>query len=237
MKSILIASLLFTSVSTSSLAQDAVPRISEIAANGTTQVKVVPDRAILTVTVETRSNSASAAAAENARIVAATMQSLRASGVKDAELSNGRYTITQDFENGDRRKFRGFVAQNSIRVEVPAVTDVGKLIDASLAGGATLVSPIQYMGPDMQNARREALKTAVAEARRDAEALAEASGGSLGRLLSMTTAGNMAPQAVVLSGSVVYASGGIAAPPTSIRPSDLVVVGIANGRWEFVPRR
>ena len=236
MKIIVACCMLALSLSTRAAAQESTPRVSEISASGRGEVRFPPDRAILTVTVETMERTATEAAASNARAVASTLASLRAAGAKESELSNSGYSVNQEFENGDRRRFKGFVARNSIRIEVPRVSEAGKLIDASLAGGATIVSPIHFLGPDMPNARRDALRAAVAAAKSDAETMAEASGGSLGRLLTMSTA--MAPQPMGYDQVMVTAASMPSpSPPTSIRPGDIVVVAVVNSRWEFVPRR
>ena len=72
-------------------------------------------------------------------------------------------------------------------------------------------------------------------ARRDAETLAEASGGSLGRLLSMsTTMGQPMPYQLAVATGTTMASRVV---PTVIKPNDILVSAVANGRWEFVPGR
>ncbi|MEP6507818.1 MAG: SIMPL domain-containing protein, partial [Gemmatimonadales bacterium] len=92
-------------------------------------------------------------------------------------------------------------------------------------------------GPDMPNARRDALKAAVAQARLDAESMAEAAGGSLGRLVVLST--GMAQESYAVQDMGVQLTGlreqvGV---PTAIRPTDLAVIAVAIGRWEFVPQR
>lgn len=235
MRVVVLACALILASRTNAVAQDVVPRPPEITASGRGEISVAAEHAVLTVTVETSASSASTAASENARLVGSTLEKLRAAGAKEAELTNGGYSLNQDYENGDRRRPRGFVARNSIRIEVPHVADVGKLIDAAISGGATIVSPIQYVGPNLQVARRDALKAAVSDATRDAQTLAEASGGSLGRLLSLTTT----PAMPIYNMNQVVATGMMETPGmgTSIRPTDLMVTAVATGRWEFVPRR
>jgi uncharacterized protein YggE len=82
------------------------------------------------------------------------------------------------------------------------------------------------------------LKNAAAEARRDAEVLADAAGGSLGRLLSMSS-GNLNPGTSLrsLESVMVTGAGSSSYTPTELRPGDLMVSAIASGRWEFLPRR
>ena len=209
-------------------------RVTEIAVAGRGEMSLTPDRAVVVATVVTNASSATSAANDNAKIVAEVMSRLRAAGYAERQVTNGGYSLGQDYENGDRRRPRGFVARNSVRVEVPRINDVGKVIDAAVAAGATEISPIQFSGPDMAGARRAALKNAVAEARRDAETLAEAAGGSLGKLLSISTSpaqpAYREPGTIVVTGMAVSSA-------TEIRPNDINVMAVASARWEFIPRR
>lgn len=213
--------------------QENPPRIPEIMASGRGEVRVAPTHAVLYFTVESPAGNAAAAASENARVSQATIQSLRNAGVKENEISNGGYSLSQNYE---RDKPKGFIARNTIRVDIP-VTNVGKAIDAAVAAGSARVSPIQFRATELAVPRRDALKMAVQETRRDAEILAEASGGSLGRLLSMTSFTN--PAIMTRGVSDVVATGAVAGgyAPTDIRPNDLTVIASASGRWEFIPRR
>ena len=219
----------------SAFAQDA-PRVSEIATTGRGEVRVTPTRAIVSFTVENFAKNAAQAASDNSRTSQAIRKSLRDAGVAENELTNGGYSVNQDFEKGDRTKPRGFNARNVIRVEVSRVADVGKLIDAALAAGATSVSPIQFTAGDLTTFRRDALKAAVAEARRDAETLAEAAGGSLGRLIAMNGFFNPGI-ALRAAAEVIATSGSGSYVPTDLRSNDLTVTANASGRWEFIPRR
>ena len=235
MKRALLAVCSIAAFSAQVFAQDGPPRVSEIATSGRGEIRMPPTRAIVLFTVENFARNAAAAASDNARTSQATITALKSAGVKDGSISNGGYSVNQDFEKGDRLKPRGFNARNVIRVEVSPIANVGSVIDAALEAGASNVLPIQFMGGDLSTVRRDALKSAVVEARRDAEALAEAADGSLGRLLSMTS-GIAQP---TYRGEVVTLSSGSAGgyTPTDLRPGDVTVSAVASGRWEFLPRR
>jgi uncharacterized protein YggE len=85
----------------------------------------------------------------------------------------------------------------------------------------------------MDEARRTALKAAVEQARHDAEAMAAAAGGELGRLVFLTSGlvQGFPDRGIELGG------GTVAARATEIRPADLTVSAFATGRWEFVTRK
>lgn len=76
---------------------------------------------------------------------------------------------------------------------------------------------------------------AVKQARADAALIATAAGGSLGRLISLTSSGGAPPVygQFQLESAVLTSGGGPV--PTSISPRDLIATAQASGRWEFVP--
>ena len=204
-----------------------------INASARAEVRVRPTRAIVSFTVQAKGETAARAASENARLVASTIRALNAAGRKAEDISNSLYNVGVDHDN--RGKPIGFVATNGIRVEVPNIEDVGRVIDAGLAGGATQVASTQYIGAGMEEARRNALKAAVDEARKDAEAMAAAGGGQLGKLLNLTSGGTVG--APIREAYLTSAVATGAMVPTDIRPSDLVVIAVASGRWEFIAKR
>ena len=220
-----------------SAAAQVVQEAPQVSAMGRGEVRVKPTRAIIFFTVIGRGETAAAAATENARQVASTIRALTTAGVKSDDITNPGYNVQPDYDyttNG--RKQNGFMASNTIRVEIPRVTDLGKIIDAGLSGGASQVGSAQLLGDKMEDVRREALRLAVKSAKEDAAAMAEAAGGSLGQLLSVSS-GEVSPNPSVMLRQAM--AGGVAssAIPTSILPSDLTVTSIATARWEFVPRK
>jgi uncharacterized protein YggE len=208
---------------------------SPVTATGRGEIRVKPTKAAISFTVQAKGTTAALAASENAKLVAQTMRSLLDAGLRQDDITNSAYAVGPNYDfSSAGRKQDGFIATNIIRVEVPNISSVGKIIDSGLSGGATSVSSAQYMGDNMSDARRNALKEAVAEARKDAEVMAAAAGGSLGRLLSLTSApGGPGARDTYFEMSTVAAS----TVPTLLRPSEVTVAATATGRWEFIPRR
>jgi uncharacterized protein YggE len=72
-----------------------------------------------------------------------------------------------------------------IRVELRRLELLATVATAAFGRGATLIGPIQFSAATSDSARRTALAGSLAQARQDAEELARASGGRLGRLLNV----------------------------------------------------
>ena len=235
----LIAVMLATPFAAQS--QAVPPGTSEVATSGRGEVGVSPDHAILVVSIEGRAPSAAAAASDVAGKVASTIAALRTAGVSAEQITTISYSVSQNYDYTPTapRRPNGFIARNSVRVDVRRVADIGKLIDAALTGGATEVSPVQYLPQNPTDARDRALALAVAAARHDAETIARAAGGSLGKLVYLSSSFSpqpyFEPQLVQGDMRVMAAPAVSMAPPTSLSPGALTVSAVASARWEFIP--
>lgn len=212
----------------------------ELTTSGRGVTRLAPDYAYVTIGVTNGAQNAVDASSENARRFDAILAALRSFGLNDRQLLTSRYNLTQNFEypkNG-QPKSSGFTARSTIRAEVRRLEDLGKLIDASIAGGATEVTGVQFLASNTDEARRTAMTEAVKQARADADAMARAAGGTLGRVIALNSGGVVQP---VYSGpqngqleSVVLTSMSGVMPPTNIVPGELVVSASVFARWEFV---
>jgi uncharacterized protein YggE len=120
-----------------------------------------------------------------------------------------------------------------VRVDIRKIDEVGKAIDAALAGGANNIGSLQFTASNADSARHDAYARATAQARGDAEALAKAAGGTLGPLLELTASGDNGARPVMYA----RAMAGAAAAPTPIDAGPITVNVSVNARWQFLPSR
>lgn len=160
------------------------------------EIQVAPDRAHLTVAVETRGRTSQQAGAESARIQTAVLEALRRLGVESAQLQTRAVQVTPEYQyprEGGRPSVTGYVARNEVVVEVRDLTRIGGLIDASLAQGATNVGGPHFSLANPDSARREALDLAVRKALADAQVMARAAGVRVGRVLEISSDASATP--------------------------------------------
>jgi uncharacterized protein YggE len=210
---------------------EAPPQVETV---GTGERRVAPDRASVMLVVESRAEGANAAAAANARAVQAVRDTLARTGL-DSAITTAGYHVGVHYEPIERAAPRraGYVARTVLRVRPPRIDQVGRVIDVGLAKGATGVEGVFFESSKVEEARREAMTDAAAAARRDAESLASALGGSLGRLISVSTAGATDPRR--LNVAMAYGEASMARA-TQITPNEIVVRAAVETRWQFIPR-
>jgi uncharacterized protein YggE len=207
---------------------------SEISTSATGEVRYVPDRATISMGVQTRAATAAKASADNAIKQRAVIDAIRAQGVAPEQISTVNYSLNADQQfnpqAGDRApKVVGYVATNTVRVEVRKVDQVGVLIDAAIAKGANDVSSLDFHSSKPDSLRRVALADAYQQAFADATVLARAAGGALGELIELSTSGSGGPPQPYRMEAMVGK-----AASTPIETGELSLsVGIM-ARWRFI---
>ncbi len=217
------------------------PQPPRIVTSATEEVEITPDRAVLTFTVETRARTAAAAGAENARLQSAVLDTLRRIGIASAQLKTQGVSINPEYEyprEGGRPTVVGYQAQNSIQVEIRQVTQIGAVIDAGLARGATNVGGLRFFASSTEAATREALRKAVSRARADADVIADAAGGRINGVIEIV-AHPMSGGPVVsdMVAPMLMRSAEKASVPTPIESGVLKVVVSVEARFSFLPRQ
>lgn len=167
-----------------------LPPVPQIIVSATGEVRVSPDRATISVGVESRAATAAAASAQNSQKQRAVIEAIKARGVPAEQISTSNFSVIPetryDREGQTAPRVLSYRVINSVTVELKRVDQVGPVIDASLAAGANQINSMAFGVQNADSARRAALAAAVTKARLDAETIARAAGGSLGTLLEVT---------------------------------------------------
>jgi uncharacterized protein YggE len=155
-----------------------------IAASGEATVRRVPDLAVVSLAVTTRDKQAAPARDEANRRASAVLAHVRDLGVPDTDVQAPSLVVNPVYDYGrGAPKLTGYEASRPITVRVRQVEVLGPLLDGLVDDGATQVHGTAMELAEPEEARREALASAMAVARARAEALATAAGVALGETL------------------------------------------------------
>jgi uncharacterized protein YggE len=221
----------------------------------TAQRNVRPDVAILTLSFSALGRTPAAAGEALASRADGIRRALQGLGIpRDSLLSGSRWywwrgrveLVVETHSVGKGSDGHGiretvvvhdtsYRATDAIEVHVHDLKRVGAAIDSALAHGITDISPIRFVATDVTAAREDALREATASVRRQAVAIAEASGGRLGRTLSLTSdREDEAPYARFgLETAGLSAS---AQPGTEVIAPSVTVSVTVHGKWELLGR-
>ena len=161
--------------------QEVVPTV---VTSGEGVIQAVPDRAWVSITAESRASSPREAQRRNAETMRPVQEKLRAVGLPADAIRTIAYDLQQewDFVN-NRRVSRGFVARNTIEVRIDSIDRVGEFLEIAVESGATSVGGVRFDVKDRTKLEQEALRLAVADARRKAESVAAAGNTRIARII------------------------------------------------------
>lgn len=207
-----------------------------IAVTGTGEDQITPDRARISLGVQTQAATAADAAQQNARLQSAVLEAVRGQGVAAEQVTTSGYNVTPVTEYNQqtrRTRITGYSVENTVTVDLRRVDQIGPVLDAVLARGANTVSSLQFYSSQAEASRRRALARAVERARDDAEAMATAAGGHLGELIELSSSLDVRPRPVFMAAMARSA----APTPTPISEGTETTTATVNARWRFVAGR
>ncbi len=212
------------------------PTVPQIVTSGQGEVRVAPDKATISIGVQTRAATAAAAASQNSQRQRAVIEAVKARGVSAEQISTSGFNVIPetryDREGQSAPRTTSYLVTNNVTVELKRIDQTGPIIDAALAAGANQINSLQFGISNADSARRTALAAAVAKARADAEAMARAAGGSLGPLLEMRAADSYVPGPPRPYRAMEMRAGVADAVP--IEPGQETVTATVHARWQFV---
>jgi uncharacterized protein len=236
------------------------PDTPEVRTAATVQRSVQPDLATVTLQFTADGTTPAQAASRLAGRADSLRRALSTLGIpRDSVVNRSRWywwpgrieTIPEPMRYGapsrpgsdgrprDRVQDTTYRAHDAIEVRIRDLSKVGAVLDTVTGRGITDISGVQFAASDIAAVQEEALREATVRARRQAEAIAAASGLQLGRVLSLSTQADYADQyrfydwasaGAVTAGALAEGSRTVV-----VQPSIPVSVTV-HGRWELVSK-
>ncbi len=212
------------------------PPVPQLQANGTGEVMVVPDIAIVSIGVTSEAAEASAALAANSADLAKAIEAIKAAGIDEKDIATSGFSIDPVYEQPDQRAsdrppaIVGYRVVNQVRVTVRDVAKSGALLDAVVKAGANRVGGIAFDLSDRETAANDAIRAAIADARAKAALMADAAGLRLVRILSLNADENGR------RGPIMAFDMAAKAAPAPVMPGQAAVTASAQIVWEVAPK-
>lgn len=190
---------------------------------------VTPDRARLRFAIETESATAADAADRNGDLTTRAIAAVRALADDDDELSTTGFSISPVYSRDGDRRVVGYRVMNALVVTLNDIDRVGPVLDAAVGAGANRVDGLEFYAADSRAAYLDALGRAVERARAEAETMARAAGGQLGRVVSLQSNQTGQPVARAMAE-------GLAMAATPIEPGDQTIGASVRLQIQLVAR-
>jgi hypothetical protein len=230
-----LASLMFTAAP--ALAADV--RVPTMSLMGTATIKAAPDMATVTTGVTSLADTARAALDANNEAMTTLLDLIKSVGVADKDMQTSNFSVEPQYvysdetdSNGYRRppKVVGYQVSNNLAVNLRDLDNLGVVLDKMVSAGSNTIGGISFAVADdtelVNQARRDAVKDAVAKA----ELYAEAAGVCLGRVVSINENSLFAPEPKMMRAMDMVAE---AAPSVPIAGGQVGYSMTVSVDWEL----
>ena len=209
--------------------------VPSISGSATSDMKVMPDRATIRIAVETHAATATLAASQNATLQNRVLTALRALGLSNDWLGTVGYNVNPEYKYQENHApvVTGYAVTNTVVADVRDLTLVGKVLDAAIAAGANSISSLEFYASNTDSARQKVIAMAIAKTHAEAVAAAQAAGGTLGSLLTLSIGEAPPPPQPIMRPMMAMAKSSVD-QSTSINPSEQTVMVTVSASWRFV---
>lgn len=184
-----LAALSIASPAVAQVSSEAHPRPATISVSGTGEAELKPDFARLYVAVETQADTVAKAVDANRSSSDDVLARIQALGIKKEDIRTENFQVFQTPPQADKLgnevKVPKFTANHRLRITTRDLAGVGRLAGEILASSNMLFQSVSFGLDRQEEGGDEARRTAVKDARRQAELYAEATGVTLGRILEI----------------------------------------------------
>jgi uncharacterized protein YggE len=170
-----------------------------ITVTGVGTVTSVPDEAEFSLGVQTSASTAREALAANSEKMNHVLAALRSAGIDKSDIKTQDVSVSPSY--ADEGKIDGYAARNSVSVKIHDLSKAGGVLDAASSAGANEVYGPTLTRSNQDAQQANALRDAVGNARKKAEALADAAGVRLGSVTAITEGFSGGPQPYYAAGA------------------------------------
>jgi uncharacterized protein YggE len=189
---VLLAAAAIAGVAQPHLGRSATPSAgSTITVTGNGTVDSTPNQASFDFGVTTNGVTAAQALSGNSAEARSIIDALKKAGIAPADIQTTQVSLwPQTSSNG--MKITGYQASNSVNVSAPLAKS-GALVDAAVGAGANNVDGPNLDTADKTSLYNQALDKALGDAKQKAQAIARATGLTLGTALKVREGGQATP--------------------------------------------
>jgi hypothetical protein len=208
-----------------------------ITVHGLGTVEMDPDRARVSIGVETEAAGAREAQVETNRVANGILAAIRTLGIDPDDVQTSRVTLYPVYDDrraetpSARPTIIAYRAANTVSVDLDDLGRIGPVIDAAIEAGANRIEGVEFGLRDPSEARGRALRAAVADARSRAEAIAGALGVDLGPVIETIELGAGPPPVPYM----VRAESSMVQESTPVTPGKIPVTASLTIRYRLEP--
>jgi uncharacterized protein YggE len=167
------------------------PKSHLITVNGTAEVKVTPDKAVITINIETMDKDVAISKNQNDEIVKKVIDSCTRLGITASDISTDFINVDSRFQRDyEQKKFLGYNMRRRVAITLKDISKFDNLITELLASGIDGIQDVVFQTTDLRKYKDQARAESIRAAQEKAQAMAKELGQTIGKAISIEERGS-----------------------------------------------
>ncbi len=162
-------------------AQDHKPQIPQVTVSGEGKVKVTPDQAFITVSIDTKGSKAIDVKKENDIAVEKVLQFIKKMKIPKEDVITERVALNPNYDY--EKKKHNYMANQTIIIKLKDLTKYDELSEGLIDNGVNRIDNVEFKSSKLETLQSEARKLAMKEAKLKAEDYVSVLGQKIGKAL------------------------------------------------------
>lgn len=159
--------LIILIMSTSSIFAQDVKQIPQISVTGEGKIKVIPDEAMVTISIENTSKEAAEAKKANDIIADKVLILIKNKGIAITDFQTQRMNLRQNYDYNTKKK--SYVANQTIAIHLKDLSKYDDLMMELVETGINGIQGVEFMSSKIKELEKQARKNALLDAKAKAE--------------------------------------------------------------------
>lgn len=201
---------------------------------GEGEATAIPDSATVSLGITTQATNVTDAQNKANQTADKIISNIKKLGVSEKDIKTTNYSVNPNYSRGEIQpmmypirnggnNITGYTVTQNLEVKVKPIEKVNKVMDTATAAGANLVGGINFTFSNemLEKLENQARKEAVANAKKKAQSLANASGLRLGKIVNVVENSNFPRIMPMAAGALEKTDQNV---PTNITPGENSVI-------------
>ena len=177
------AIILFTMLVTAIQAQE-IKQIPMVNVSGEGKVKIEPDQALITISVETKGNDAVSVKKDNDKKMDAVLKLIKKANIAKEDFQTQRVSLNPNYDYEKKKNY--FLASQTVQILLKDLSKYDELMAGTVDAGINRINNVEFKTSKLLQLQSDARKLAIEDAKTKAEDFVSVLGQKVGKAITIS---------------------------------------------------
>lgn len=214
--------ILLTMFATNTQAQE-IKQIPMINVSGEGKIKIAPDEALISISVETKGTNAADIKKENDAKIDAILKLIKKSNISKEDYQTQRVALNPNYDY--EKKKSNYIAVQTIQVLLRDLSQYDALMEGLVSTGVNRIDNVVFQSSKIKQLQSDARKLAIKDAKAKAEDFVSVLGQKVGKAITISdNSSNYNPPPIMYSSMKAMAMSDAAAPRETLATGEIEII-------------